>query len=274
MTGRPALLLLGYSLKRMRTLLLAMGLVLGAFQILLVAVARSVERSGGFTQLAALIPPFARELLGPSIAMFLSFGGIVCLGYFHIAVMSALIGLSVAVATGPASEVEIGFMDLILSRPLARHWIVTRSIAAAIVAINIVLACMVLGTWIGLKTLAPAGVTLPSFRMIGSLAFNLDLLLLAWAAVALAFAAGVRRRAVAGGSVGVLALAAFLLDYLGRLWKPAEAVAKLSPFRYFSPFELIMGGALPSKSVAVLVSIAVAGFAGAYVLFQRRDISH
>ncbi len=274
MSLRPPILLLTYSLKRMRTILLAMGVLLCAFQILMVAVARSVERSGLFQQLGALIPPFARELLGPSIAMFLSFAGIACLGYFHVAVMGALVGLSIAVATVPASEIETGFMDLILSRPLARHWIVTRSIVAATLSIALVLGSMLLGTWIGLETLAPAGAARPSMHLIGSLALNLGLLMLAWSAVALAIASAVRRRSVAGASAGVLALAAFLLDYLGRLWQPAESLARLSPFRYFSPLDLIVGGQLPLKNVVVLLGIAVAGFAASYGLFSRRDISH
>jgi ABC-2 type transport system permease protein len=274
MRGHPAFLLLAYSLKRMRTLLLTMGVLLCAFQVLMVAVARSIERSGGFAQLGALIPPFARELLGPSIAMFLSFAGIVCLGYFHVAVMGALVGLSIAVATVPASEVETGFMDLILSRPLARHWIVTRSIVAAILSIVLVLGLMVLGTWIGIETLAPAGAVWPSASLIRALALNLGLLMLCWSAVALAIASAVRRRGVAGASAGVLALAAFLLDYLGGLWQPIELLAKLSPFRYFNPFDLIMGGRLPLKNVAVLLGITLAGWLAAYVLFSRRDISH
>jgi len=209
MSLRPPFLLLAYSLKRIRTLLLTMGVLLCAFQILMVAVARSVERSGLFAQLGALIPPFARELLGPSMAMFLSFAGIACLGYFHVAVLGALVGLSIAVATVPASEVETGFMDLILSRPLARHWIVTRSLLAAILSIALVLGLMMLGTWIGLETLAPSGAARPSVNLIGSLALNLGLLMLCWSAVALAIASAVRRRSVAGASAGVLALRPF-----------------------------------------------------------------
>ena len=106
-----------HSLKRIRTLLLAMGLLLAAFQILLIAVARSIFRSGGFQQLSALLPAFARQMMGPSFVAVMSFSGIVCVGYFHVAVMTALIGLAIAVSTQPASEIETGFADLILSRP-------------------------------------------------------------------------------------------------------------------------------------------------------------
>ena len=77
---RPLTLLL-HSLKRVRILVLAMGLVLAIFQVFLIVIARSVQRSNAFEQIGALIPPFVRELLGPSLAGFMSFGGIVCLGY-------------------------------------------------------------------------------------------------------------------------------------------------------------------------------------------------
>ena len=79
---------------------------------------------------------------------------------------------------------------------------------------------------------------------------------------------------VAGAIAGLLALAAFLLDYVGRLWLPAASVAWLSPFHYYSPLELVMGHPLPSKNLAVLAGIAALGLATAYVLFARRDISH
>ena len=72
----------------------------------------------------------------------------------------------------------------------------------------------------------------------------------------------------------MLALATFLLDYVARLWQPAEKIAWLSPFRYYNPFDLITGNTLPLRNLAVLGGIALAGFAAAYVLFERRDISH
>src|SRR5216117_3565571 len=168
-----ALLLLGLSLKRARTLLLATGLLLGAFQVLLVLIARSIHRAGEFEQIASLLPPFARALLGPSLASVMSFSGVVCLGYFDLAIVIALLALTIALATVPASEVETGFADLILARPLRRHWLITRTIALLLLAIVMLLAVMLAGTWGGLMMLAPAKVRWPSPRMLGSLALNL-----------------------------------------------------------------------------------------------------
>lgn len=271
---RRAALLFAYSLKRVRTLTLTTGLLLAALQLVLIFVAGSIQRFGGFDQLAALLPPFAGQLLGPSVATFMSFSGIVCLGYFELAVMGALIALAVTLATIPASEVEIGFMDLILARPLARHWIITRTIALTIVISVLMLALMVAGTWTGLRLFAPKGVGWPSATLVNSLAVNLGMLTLCWGGVAMAIGAASRRRSVAGGAAGLLALATFLLDYVARLWQPAEKIAWLSPFRYYNPFDLITGNTLPYRNLVVLGAIALAGFAAAYVLFARRDISH
>jgi len=267
------LLLLALSLKRARTLLLAMGLLLAAFQVLLVFVAHEIEHAEGFELLASVLPPFARALLGPSLASVMSFSGIVCLGYFDLGIVIALLALTIALATTPASEVETGFADLILARPLRRHWLITRTIALLLLAILIVLTLMMAGTWAGLAMLPPTNVRWPSVRLIGSLALNLGLLMLCWGGVAMAFGA-ICRRTVASAVTGLLALAALLLELTGRLWPPANRFAWLSPFRYFIPFDIVMGSKLPIGNMIVLWAIAMTGFILAYFLFSQRDISH
>jgi len=270
MTG--PILLLSLSLKRARTLLVATGLLLAAFQVLLVLIASSIHPSK-FEDLAALLPPFVRALLGPAVASVMSFGGIVCLGYFDLAIVAALLALIIALATLPASEVETGFADLILARPLRRHWIITRTIALVLISTLMMVALMMAGTWVGLAMLAPDDAQWPSPMMIGSLALNLGMLMLCWSSVALALAATCRR-SVASATTGLLALAALLLDLTARLWPAAEPFAWLSPFRYFIPFDLVMGSALPVENILVLWAIAMSGFTVAYLLFSQRDISH
>jgi ABC-2 type transport system permease protein len=208
---KSAALLFVYSLKRMRTMVIMTGLLLAALQLVLIFVAGELHSSGAFDQLGALLPPFARELLGPSFAVVMSFGGIVCLGYFHLAVMGALVALAVTSATVPTSEVESGFMDLILARPLARHWIVTRTVLLTTLVTVLLLALMVAGTWAGLRMFAPGGVEWPSATLIDSLAVNVGMLTLCWGGVAMAIGAASRRRSVAGGATGLLALGTFKL---------------------------------------------------------------
>ena len=270
---KAPLILIVYSLKRVRTLVGAMAALLAAFQVLLIVVAGSIQSSNSFEQLGDLMPPFFRQMLGPSFIALMSFSGIVSLGYFHLAVMGSLVGLAIALGTMPTSEIEIGFMDVILSRPIARQRIITRSIIVMMICTLVVLVMMTLGTWTGLVWVAPRTVTWPEPHLILSLAINLAVLMLCWNAIALAIGSAARRRGVAGGLVGLIALAMFLLDYVARAWEPAQRVAWLSPFRYYSPFELVMGNPLSVKNLLVLAGIALSGYALAYLLFSRRDIS-
>jgi ABC-2 type transport system permease protein len=271
MTGPVSLLRL--SLKRAQTLLWATGLLLAAFQVLLVLIARTVERAGEFEQIAALLPPFVRAILGPSVASVMSFSGVVCLGYFDLAIVIALLALVIALATVPASEVESGFADLILARPLRRHWNITRTVALVLVATLMMLGIMLAGTWLGLATLAPETAEWPTVGKLGGLALNLGLLMFCWAGVAMGLGAAFRR-SVASSVTGLLALASLLLDLIGRLWPPADKVAWLSPFRYFIPFDLVMGTALPVENILVLWAVGMTGITMAYLCFSQRDISH
>jgi len=270
---RGPVLLLTLSLKRARTLLIATGLLLAAFQLLLVLIAGSIQKSGEFDQLASMLPPFVRAILGPAVASVMSFSGIVCLGYFDLAIVAALLALIIALATLPASEVESGFADLILARPLPRHWIITRTIVLVLLSTLLMLALMVTGTWVGLVTFAPDDVQWPSPSMVGLLALNLGLLMLCWGGVAMAFGAACRR-GVASATTGLLALTTLLLDLTGRLWPPADQFAWLSPFRYFIPFDLVMGSPLPVENILVLWAIATSGFTLAYLFFTQKDISY
>jgi ABC-2 type transport system permease protein len=267
------LMLMVYSLKRVRTLVAAMAALLAAFQVLLIVVAGSIQSSNSFEQLGEFVPAFVRQLMGPSFLSLMSFSGIVCIGYFHLAVMGALVGLAIALGTMPTSEIETGFMDLILSRPIARQSLVTRSIMLMLICTLVVLAMMALGTWFGLTWFAPETVEWPSTQIIMSLVINLAALMLCWNAIALAIGSASRRRGVAGGLAGFIALAMFLLDYVARAWEPAERIAWLSPFRYYSPVELVIGNPLSTKNMLVLAGLALFGYGLAYFLFSRRDVS-
>jgi ABC-2 type transport system permease protein len=251
---------------------MCLGLLLAAFQFLLTQVGAYLVRRSAFGQLSALMPDFIRSMAGPSTLAFLSFRGIVGLGYFHPIVIFALIGLTISIASEPAAEVETRFVDLTLARSLARAQPITRTLLVACIAASAMLGLMAVGTWTGLACCTASDVARPSPRLIASLAVNLAAIMACWLGVTLAVAAAVRRRAVAGAVAGMAAFGTYLLDYLGRAWEPARTASRLSPFHYFEPTALIMGEPLRGANMAVLVGIAVAGIAVSYVVFARRDI--
>jgi ABC-2 type transport system permease protein len=267
-----ALALLRHSLGRFRGLTVAMAAVLTLFQVLLVRVAKALQDSAGFGALPAFVPPFMRQMAGEALFSFMSFPGIVCLGYFHPMVIAALCGLVIAAATEPAGEVETRFFDAVLVRPVPRGAVIARSVVVLVLLPAVVLLAMIGGTMGGLRWLAPPGVPLPGVRLIASLALNLWSLLVCIGGWALAVAAAARRRSVAGAIAGVATLVLFLIDYLARAWKPADTIAGISPFHYYRALELLMGRPLPLPHLGVLLGAGAAGMAVAWVVLARRDL--
>jgi ABC-2 type transport system permease protein len=261
-----------HSVRRHRVLVLSMSLVLAGFQLLLVFAARTLESSSSFSMFTALIPDFVRQIMGESVVSLLSFGGMISLGYFHLAVVGALVGLAIALGVEPAGEIESRFADLVMSRPIARHWPVTRSIVLLVAGIGVALLFMRIGTWLGLHWMASAANRDAVLKTSGLMAWNLGAVVLCWGTVALAVACASRRRGVAGAVSGLLALVSYLLDYVARVWTPAHGLGRFSLFRYYSALDVLVSGSLPARSMLVLVSVSVCAGALAYVAYSRRDL--
>jgi beta-exotoxin I transport system permease protein len=269
---RRTLVLVRHSLRRVRAALMVLAILLAGFQFLLTQVASYLLRRGGFTQLSDFIPDFVRTAVGPEALAFMSFGGVVSLGYFHPIVMTALVGLTIAIATETTGEIEMRFVDLALARPLRRQALIIRTLVVLAVAGALMLVAMIAGTWTGLSCCVPPDVDRPSFGVFMRLTFSLAAVMACWGGIGLAIGMLSRRRSVAASITGVLALAAYLLDYLGRAWEPAAAVSRLSPFHYFEPMTIIMGQSLSAANTTLLIGIGIAGAAVSYVAIGRRDI--
>lgn len=268
---RSALLLFWLSLKRVRTLVGATGLLLAGFQTLRVLIASSLHERGELAQFADVLPPFVRAIIGPALSSVVSFNGLVCGGYYDLGIVLALVALTIALATLPASEIETGFADLILARPIRRHWLVTRTIVLTVLSIALMLFMVVAGSWFGVVLFAPTDVSLPPAEQTAGLALNLGFLLIAWSGIAMALGVAFHR-AKAVGTASLMAFASLLLDYAQRLWTPLESVGWISPFSYFSPFDLVMGAPLPVENLVVLGAIGATGWTLAYLVLTQRDI--
>jgi beta-exotoxin I transport system permease protein len=269
---RRTLVLVGHSLRRVSSALVVLAILLAGFQFLLTQVATYLMRRNGFSQLSDFIPDFIRTAVGPEALAFMSFSGVVSLGYFHPIVMTALVGVTIAIATEATGEIEMRFVDLTLARPLPRQALVIRTIAVLAVAGALMLLAMLAGTWTGLSCCVPADAESPNVGVFLRLAISLAAVMACWGGVTLAIGAASRRRSVAASIAGVLALTTYLLDYLGRAWQPAAGVSKLSPFHYFEPIAIMTTGSLSVMNVILLVVVGVAGALVSYVAIARRDI--
>jgi ABC-type transport system involved in multi-copper enzyme maturation permease subunit len=261
--------LVGHSLRRWRGFLVATALMLIAFQFFMIVAARSLELSGRFGLLEAVMPAFMSQWTNMAAA---SFAGFVLFGYSHPLVQLFLVATAIGIGSEPAGEVETKFIDLLMARPLARGVAINRTLVVLVLMAVGATACMLTATWTGLQLLAPATARQPQLRVVVSLAVNLACLVLAWGGIALALASLSRRRATVAAACGLLAFAMFVLDYVGRFWDAVAPIARVSPFHYFDPFGMMGGQPLAMLDLVTLLGVFVVGAVIANLAYSRRDL--
>ena len=266
---RNVLVLVHHSLRRHRTFLLASMGVLFLIQILMVAAARALDASGLFSTLGDFVPDVMRQWTSVIAG---SFRGVVLFGHSHPIVVLFFIGLAISTATEPVEEIESKFVDVLMARPVPRSAPINRSIGMLLLVIAGAGASIVLGTWSGLLLLKPSAAAAPSPQLVVSMAASLVLIALAWGGITLAIAAAARRRASASAIAGLLVVGTYVLDYVGRFWHAAAGVARLSPFHYYNPMQIIGGVPLRATDAAVMGAIALAGCLVAHGAYARRDL--
>jgi beta-exotoxin I transport system permease protein len=261
--------LVWHSLRRWRVLFGATALVLVAFQFFMVLAARSLELSGQFQLLEAMMPAFMTQA---SNMMAASFTGFVLFGYSHPLVQLFLVATAIGLGSEPAAEIDTKFVDVLMSRPLPRATPINRTLILLILTTIGAMVFMLAATWSSLRLLAPASARQPRPGVVVSLASNLACLVLAWGGITVALAAVSRRRSTVAGTCGLLAFTMFVLDYVARFWDAVTPIARVSPFHYFDPFGIMGGLPLATSNVVTLLGIFAAGAVIANIAYARRDL--
>jgi len=257
------------SLGRVRILSASLAIVLICLQLALVAAAASFTGDGRFEQLAQIVPAFAKQAMGPALT---SFRGMVLFFYFDPLIVMLLVQFAIYLATEPAGEVESSLVDLVLARPVPRHFIVTRSFLVMAIGTIAMSGAMQATTWAGLWWLAPPDAQWPASTTVISLSAHMTLIAWCFGGAALAASGWARRRGAVVGAIGVVAIAAYLVELLESIWAPAREVARFSPFHYYAATSILAGTAQEARNLAVLGAAVLAALAVAYWQYQRRDL--
>lgn len=101
---------------------------------------------------------------------------------------------------------------------------------------------------------------------------NMIVLAMALGSVSLLISA---RSSDGGRVIGVaagMAVVMFFVEFLANLWEPARHLGFVSLFHYYDPLGIAKSNLLVWSHMAVLGGVVVVGFAGAMLIFSRRDI--
>lgn len=266
------LALMGRAFGRVAGVTAGLAALLVGLQVVVVLIAASQERSQSFDLIQRMAPGFAQRAFGSTLSAFLSFGGLVNFAYFHPVVILMLALFAAYVATELAADVEDGQVDLLLSRPIARYWLVTRSLALAIAIPLVIVLMMMASTWLALIAFAPPGARWPTASSLALMAAHLVALSWWFGTAGLAAGSVARRRLNAMGPVAIIAVSMFLLELLGGAWAPIAWTTPISPFHYFQGAAVMAGTADSARDFLVLGSASLAFTALAYWRFHARDV--
>lgn len=258
------------SLSRHRALIIGLASLLAGFQFLLVLVAVNLQRQGLFSQLAAFMPPFVQEGLGGM--MVASFAGTIALGFFHPVVMLALTCSTIYLASEPAGEIEHGLVDLVMARPVPRHLVITRSLMVYAGVSMAIVSLMFVANDVAVRLFSPQGALVLSQARLMWVGLNLLSVVWCFSAAALAAAGRARRRGTAAGSVALVAVLLYLLQFAAAAWRALGPAARVSPFHYYQAMPTLLGLSMPVRNIVGLLIATAVLIAIAHVLYGERDL--
>jgi ABC-2 type transport system permease protein len=263
------LTLVSRSLGRVWRMWAASASLLVGFQVALTITAVTLHESGSFEQLFQAVPAFVRQWIGASLS---SFAGMSALTFFEPVVILLLVLFAVYVASEPAGDVEEGLVDLVLARPLPRHWLVTRSLLAMTTTTAALVLALVAANVLSVLALAPGGATGPAGTTVLDLSVHLFALTWCFGGLTLAVAASLGRRSSVLGVLTVAVIALFLMKVLAEFTTRFDWLRWATPFDYFRGTDVLMGTAPTVWNVTVLLMLGATGAAIGYWRFQRRDL--
>lgn len=208
--------------------------------------------AGRFT--AVFPPPVHPETVG---------GYVWWRGYQAVAIVFAVWALASATAMVRSDE-RRGMIEAVLATGTSRIRLVAARAAAFLVAVAVASASVALG-FIAVVHEADALSLFEASLLVASLTLS------CYGIALLVAQLSAGRMATAAAAVVLLSL--FLANSLSRVFPSLSTVRWLSPFRYYELNQpLVSGGAFDSRTVGVLLGIALLTVAGAAAGFVRRDL--
>ena len=262
----PWLRFAAYVARRKRFAPLAWGLPLGLMAVMVVAVFPSMQGSSQLDELINSYPDALKEAFGISDASFSSISGYLAAEIFSmIAPFTAAAFMIHAVTTGVSGAEHRGVLDVMLSAPARRRYVLAGQLAggaAILLAIALVLGILTQAAALAFGADLPMGDTLAGVLSLWPLGVF-------FGGITVLLAGLTRRTAVVGGGAAAVLAVMYLMEVLGKLSDAFAAVDGLSAFHYYG--SAIEDGLEPA-SFAILVAAGALLAAAGCVLFERRDV--
>jgi ABC-2 type transport system permease protein len=290
-------------LRDVRPALITVALLLAAFECLWIKIAERL--SGHLLPLLSwlalgrnILPRQVEEEIfrGPGQLIRTFIGGervsifrpadLLSVGYVHPLVQAILCVWAIGRASGSVTgEVDRGTMDLLLAQPVPRSRLILAHLCVDLLVITALCLSLWGGTWLGgwlVGVLDVSGRPNPMALRVNPLTSapalaSVAALLFAVSGYTMWLSAGGRYRGRVLAVAVLLTLVQALINVVGQLWPPVDALRPLTVFYYYQPQEIILRPDWYAEGMVwvrwgVLLGVGAVGYLLALLVFCRRDL--
>jgi ABC-2 type transport system permease protein len=253
------------------TLLFALGLFVAEL-VLNVVFPQILRQLGDLLERLPFVRDFVGALLGVSIEGELTAQLMQAFVWVHPTVLALLCAYVMLHCTRfPVAEIDRGTVDILLGLPVSRRAIFLCETAGWLAGGVVLLGAAAAGYVIGSRALAAA--SRPPFGYVLLVLLNLFCVYLAVGGVCYLLSSFSERRGRAISAAFGVVLASFLLTFVAQFWAPAAPFAFLSVLDYYRPANILKGGTVDLRDLAVLLAVGLGGWLGGLEISARRNIS-
>jgi len=252
-----------------KSLLLCAALFL--FEMLFAVLSTSVVIQKSILRDMNDIPAVAQKMMGKGVVESMLKYGLIAVGYVHpFMLIIFILFIFIAASQMITSEIGSGTIGFTLSKPVSRK----RLYLNFGIIVYLGTALLALSTYLSslLGVLLFHSQKLPK-EPFAHLAWNLFLLMIFAAGYIAVFAAVSDSGKKLFTYGGTTLFAFYILTFAAPLWKPLEYVSPVSPFSYYKPMALLIGGRIDLTTSLAIIAVSMVMFGIGAIIFNRRDIS-
>jgi ABC-type transport system involved in multi-copper enzyme maturation permease subunit len=208
--------------------------------------------------------------VGDDLSVLATRDGLLATAYFNrfmliFSVYPVIMGLRVSV-----NEEDDGILDMMLSLPIARAWLLVEKVAAYALTMPIMVAFILGGIWLG-NSITNAGLDMVAMTQ---LCIALIPVLIFLLCVTVLLGAFIGRRNIAVAVITGYVILSFILYTIGSMAADSIMgdVANISFFNYYNAVQIMQNG-LSVTNTLVLFGVAFIGLIIALWRFQARDVN-
>ncbi len=248
------------------------GLGFAAMAFLVLAIIPDAEFFKLYQQVASAVGGFYEGFLGADAAYAATPEGYVSAEFFSWVIFLLVIYAVIAGIRITITDEEDGNLDLVLSLPLPRWQLIVEQLLAYIVLMAFICVLAFLGLLLGQLAVDALNVSL--FRLLEA-ALNFLPFAIVVLAMTLFLSTVMRRRVMVIRLTSILMIAAYILEFIGRMageQSIVHQVSKLSFYHYYDPVAVMKFG-WQWGNMGVLLSSSLVLALLAIWFFNRRDIA-